>query len=282
MKFLRNSVAAMLLCLAFACNSASTNEESVQQLAQTDQKQEVEKQQAPQPPNGNKQTFENWDKKIIKNAQLNLEVEDYNSYNQLVHTNVKNWGGYIAHEEEQSTEYQKVNTLSLKVPVDQFDNVVQSLSSGKEKVIVKKISSEDVTGEVVDTRSRMETKRQTRQRYLDLLKQAKNMEEILLVQNRIDDIQLQIESATGRLDYLTHASALSTIQLTFFQVIKPGAPETKDPSFGYKVLDSLKNGLVWVGELFLLILNLWPLALLGVFIYWGFKKWRSARLKTGS
>jgi hypothetical protein len=30
------------------------------------------------------------------------------------------------------------------------------------------------------------------------------------------------------------------------------------------------------------VLNLWPLALLGVIIYWGFKKWRPAKIKANN
>jgi hypothetical protein len=290
MKLVRIGVTALLLCIVFACNEAS-NKELVAQETSADKV--GENQQAP-PPGGNKQQQPpqqpnttaivnmDWEKKIIKNADLNLEVTDYNAYNQQVHASVKQWGGYVAQETQQASEYKKENTITIKVPVDQFDNIVTALTSGKEKVLVKKITSEDVTGEVVDTRARMEAKRQIRERYMDLLKQARNMEEILQVQNVINDIQVQIESATGRINYLTHASAFSTIQLTFFQVIDASAVNPQQPGFGQRVLDSLKNGLSWMGELLLLVLNLWPLALLGIFIYWGIKKWRPAKVKANN
>ena len=84
----------------------------------------------------------------------------------------------------------------------------------------KKITSEDVTTEVIDTRSRLEAKKQVRLRYLDLLKQAKNMEEILSVQSEINGIQEQIESAAGRMEYLQHSSSFSTIHLTLLPGIE--------------------------------------------------------------
>lgn len=291
MNFIRMSVAALLLCLAFACNSSSTSERAVADnttaapITNNEQKQETppgDQQQDPQGPGKVPQPQTDWDKKIIKNANLNIEVKDYDAYNQQVHNNIKQWGGYVAQEEQQSSEFRKENVIDIKVPVEQFDNIVNALTSGKENVIVKKITSQDVTGQVVDTRARMEAKRQVRERYMDLLKQAKNMEDILRVQNVINDIQVEIEAASGSINYLTHAAAYSTIQLTFFQVLKAGEPETKEPAFGTRVLDSLKNGLMWIGELLLLLLNLWPLALLGVIVFWGFKKWRSSRLKTGN
>jgi hypothetical protein len=56
--------------------------------------------------------------------------------------------------------------MVIKVPVDQFENLMNSFSGEGIKVIEKKISSDDVTGEMVDTKSRIETKRQVRENTL--------------------------------------------------------------------------------------------------------------------
>ncbi len=66
---------------------------------------------------------------------------------------VKQSGGYIAQEEQNESDYKIENSVTIKVPVDQFDNTVSALTPGKEKVLVRKITSQDVTGEVVDTQS---------------------------------------------------------------------------------------------------------------------------------
>ena len=46
------------------------------------------------------------------------------------------------------------------------------------KINEKQITSEDVSAEYVDSRSRLEAKKQVRFRYLELLKGAKNMSDI--------------------------------------------------------------------------------------------------------
>ena len=114
----------------------------------------------------------------------------------------------------------------------------------------------------------MEAKKQVRERDPDLLKQAKNMNEILQVQNEINNIQVDIESAAGRVNYLTHSAALSTIELTYFQVLNPSANIKENPSFGKRMVDSLYDGAKWVGELLLLMLTFWPLfAVLGTVLF---------------
>ncbi len=62
------------------------------------------------------------------------------------------------------------------------------------------------------------------------------MEDILQVQEEINEIQENIEAAAGRVHYLTHSAAYSTIE----PVISSDRSQRKDketpPGFGEKVL----------------------------------------------
>ena len=220
-----------------------------------------------------------WDKKIIKKALLNLEVKDFQVFNKSIREKTKQVGGWIAMEEQNQSDYKIENIMTIKVPVDQFDFAVTQFTTEVEKLIEKKISSEDVTSEVVDTKSRLEAKKQVRLRYLDLLKQAKNMEEILNVQKEINGIQEDIESASGRIQYLGNASRYSTIHLTYYQVLNPSAKNIDEPGFATKLWASFRNGWQWIGEVIIGIISIWPLFLV-VFICWIlYKKSRSAKIK---
>lgn len=214
-----------------------------------------------------------WDKKILKTAILNLEVIDYGKYYSELRGNAKRFGAYVAQEEQTQSDYKIQNSVVIKVPVDQFDDALAALTVNTEKINEKKISSQDVTTEFIDTRSRMESKRQVRQRYMDLLKQARNMEEILNVQSQINAIQEEIESASGRIEYLGHAAAFSTIHLTFFQVLDPAASATPEkPSFASRVGSAFQSGSSWVIELFLGLITIWPLLLLSFAVFLLYKK----------
>jgi len=211
---------------------------------------------------------QDWDKKIIKTANLNLEVKDYNIYNTSLREKLKQFGGYIAQEEQSQSEYKIENIITIKIPVAQFDDAVNSISSNAKELHEKKITSEDVTTEVIDTRSRLEAKKQVRLRYLDLLKQAKNMEEILSVQSEINGIQEQIESAAGRMEYLQHSSSFSTIHLTFYQVLNGAAIDSDKPTFSTRITNAFRFGWNWVGELSIGVISIWPLllAVVGIII----------------
>lgn len=213
-----------------------------------------------------------WDKKIIKTANLKVEIKDFKSFADVVHKAVKQYGGYIANEEQNQSDEKIESTISIKVPVEQFESLLNQLPSNDSKIIERKISTEDVTGEVVDTKSRLQAKEQMRLKYLEFLKQAKNMEDVLKVQSEINDIQEEMESASGRINYLSHQSAFSTINLTFYQPLPGYIPTDKTPNFSYRIIDAFKTGLNFITEICIGIISIWPILLIAIIGWILYKK----------
>jgi hypothetical protein len=225
-----------------------------------------------------------WDKKIVKTANLNAELKNYKNFSQQLSEKVKKYGGYISQEEQSQSDYQIQNAVVIKVPVDQFENALTDLTKDVSKLNEKHISSADVTSQLVDGKSRLEAKKQVRLRYLDLLKQAKNMEEILTVQKEINDIQEDIELVNGRINTLSHESAMSTINFTFFQIVDANAKadNEKQPGFLDKVKTAFSNGWYWIGEVFVGIISIWPLLLVIILGIWIFKRKQMPKIKVDS
>ncbi len=211
-------------------------------------------------------------KKIIKTANVNLEVKDFAKFNDLVHKSLRQFGAYIAQEDQTANDYSISNRISIKVPVDQFDYMVLAMNIADAKLLEKKITSEDVSGEVVDIKSRMEAKKQMRARYLEFMKQAKNMEEVLSVQSSINDIQADIESADGRVQYLSQSAAYSTINISFSAILDANKKEDAEPSFASRLGASITAGGKGLGEIVIALFALWPLFLGASMIVLGYKK----------
>lgn len=222
--------------------------------------------------------YVDWDKKIIKTATMRLEIKDFKKYNSHVHEIAKRYGAYIADEEQNLTDYTLENVMSIKVPVAQFDNLVNVLPADDAKVQERKISSDDVGSEMADTKSRLEAKKQVRQKYLEFLKQSKNMTEVLQVQNEINQIQEDIEAATGRMNFLSKQSAYSTINLSFYQPMQGYDAPADASSFLTRVTSSFKTGANWIKELVIGLIAVWPMVLLLAAGYFLWKKNRRNKL----
>ena len=216
-----------------------------------------------------------WDKKIVKNGNLSVEVKNFKAYTSQLHQQVKAVGGYIAQEEQNESAYKIENMVTIKVPVDRFDETVLQLASDSDKLVSKKISTEDVTMQVLDTRSRLETRKQVRDRYVEILKQSHSREDIMQMQHEIDNIQAEIEGAAGRIAYLGHAAAYSTINLNFYQVLDASVKhDDVEPSLLQKLSNAFKTGWFWVSSLMVGLVGLWPLLLAGAL---GFMWWKRRR-----
>ncbi|HWB28207.1 MAG TPA: DUF4349 domain-containing protein [Chitinophagaceae bacterium] len=215
-----------------------------------------------------------WDKKIIRTANVTLELKDYNLFNTAIRLKVKSFGAYIAEEQQSETDDEITNDISIKVPVDRFEDLMNSLGGDGIKIVHKNISSEDVTGEVVDTKARLEAKKQVRDRYMDLLKQAKSMRDILDVQEQINSIQEDIESSSGRVNYLVHSAAYSTVNIKYYQFLNGVTQKEVEPGFGTKILEAFKSGGEIITNIILFFANIWPLFLAAVIFIFYIRKGR--------
>ena len=201
-----------------------------------------------------------WDRKIVKTADLSIETKSFPRFTERLHRLVRESGGYFAQEEQSQSSGEIQNAVTIKVPVDRFDELLQQLPADSDRLTDKKVSSQDVSMEVVDTKSRLETKKEVRERYLDLLKQAHKMEDILSIQQEIDGIQEQMDAAAGRIQFLGHAAAFSTVNLKFFQVLDATVVEAPQaPTLLHRIKQSFLSGWDFLSELMLGLLTVWPL-----------------------
>jgi hypothetical protein len=215
-----------------------------------------------------------WDRKIVKTANLTLKVKNFQWFTNRLHAAVKQSDGYIAQEQLSQNAGEIENTVTIKVPVDRFESLMGEMPGDSDKLEEKKISSEDVTMELVDTKSHLQTKKEVRERYLELLKQAHSMKDIIAIQNEIDDIQQEMDEAAGRIAWLGHSSAYSTINLRFYQVLDESIREEPAPGFAHRLRDAIRDGWLGLSSLLLELIGVWPLWIaLGFAVVW-VRKWR--------
>jgi len=210
--------------------------------------------------------YQDWDKKLIKTANITIEAANYPRFDQDIRTSLKRYGAYIASEEQAFSDDRKQNLMTIKVPVAYFESLLGSFASDSNRVVQKNISTEDVTSEMYDSKSRIEARKKIRERYVQLLQQAKKMDDVLKVEQEINNIQEELESASGRLNYLSHQTSYSTVHLTYFSLLT-ASPQTHKPNaFWNRLKEGFADGGEILVEIILIGIRLWPLILLGILI----------------
>ncbi|MDI2125120.1 DUF4349 domain-containing protein [Yinghuangia seranimata] len=145
-------------------------------------------------------------------------------------------------------EWSTSTTLTLKVPPGQFDKVLDGLSA-LGTVTARNRGATDITDQVVDVASRVETQRRSVERVRDLLAKATSLGEIVSLESELTKRESDLEALLKRQESLSAQSDLSTITLRVDPRPAPAAPakakESDDDGFGDSVLGALKAG--WHG-----------------------------------
>ncbi len=153
------------------------------------------------------------DRKVVYNASLSLEVKETGTQQERVMATAKKYGGYVLRTSE--------SNYTIRVVSDSLKSALNSLST-LGKISNKTISGQDVTEEFADLEIRLDNAEKTRQRYLELLKKAQNVAEVLAVEKELDRLNLRIEQLKGRLNRLQEVTTYATIYLYLEEKVKPG------------------------------------------------------------
>jgi hypothetical protein len=158
---------------------------------------------------------------IIKNAELELTVEDTDTAINRTLGIITEYGGYVVSNRAWFDGELKYATLTTGVPAENFEAMLQRLKDLGTKVTNETVSGQDVTDEFVDLESRLRNLNTTADRIRTFMDQAKDVNESLAVSARLAELEGEIEQVKGRMNYLKDRAAFSTITL---QII-PQAPE---------------------------------------------------------
>jgi hypothetical protein len=164
--------------------------------------------------------------KIIKTGSIALIVGDGKVSSVITKVNgiAKGAGGYVSDSKSQEYGDDPTSTVTLRVPVDRFESVVQQVRdqvrNGVGKVDSSSTSGQDVTASYADVNAKIQSLTAARDRFLVILSRANSIGETLSVQQRVDSVQLQIDSLRGRLRVLQDQTAMGTLTVTVSEKAK--------------------------------------------------------------
>ncbi|MPS71985.1 MAG: DUF4349 domain-containing protein [Chryseobacterium sp.] len=217
--------------------------------------------------------------KIIKTGRIEIEVGDINKAQKIIADNLKKSNAYKQGEFFSNSEEQEMLKMTIRVPNENFDNLLQSMDEGLGNVISKNIGTDDVTEEYTDVSIRLENKLAYLEKYRDLLKKSINTKDILEIQENIRNLEEEIESSKGRLKFIDDKVKYSTIELTLIKN-KPRNSVTSKIGFGNQFVDSVAQGWNNFVGFILGLISYWPFLLIIPILIILFKKWRNRKRRS--
>jgi hypothetical protein len=277
-----------LFTTIFSCGKQNNNSEIVSVNASLAdvaiEKSERSDKLLPTPPNSiqEKEASNNSQKisqKIIKSGRIEIEVGDINKAQKIIIENLKKLNAYKQGEFFSNSEEQEMLKMTIRVPNENFDNLLQSMDEGLGNVISKNVGTDDVTEEYTDVSIRLENKLTYLEKYRDLLKKSTNTKDILEIQENIRNLEEEIESSKGRLKFIDDKVKYSTLELTLIKN-KPRNSVTSKIGFGSQFVDSVAQGWNNFVGFILGLISFWPFLLIIPILIIIFRKWRNRKRKS--
>jgi len=220
---------------------------------------------------------QNTSAKIIKDGNMSLEVNDIHASKQQVDSLLHQNKAYYSNERFNNSTYEFNYILTLRIPNNHFELFIASLESGNANVTFKEITARDVTDQFIDLEARLTNKKSYLKRYRELLSKAKNIKEILEIQEKIRAIEEELESTAGQLKYLNDQINYSTLRLVLTQKKDYKYKPTERDSFAERLKQSFSKG--WNGfiDFILAVIKAWPFWFILAGIIYVFRRIRRIR-----
>jgi len=217
------------------------------------------------------------DRKLSRSARLDLTATKVTDVVAQARGIAQGAGGYTGQE---STGEDSA-TLSLAVPAEKLDGVLDQLSHLGTSLVKREMNTQDVTEQVIDVDARLATQRASVERIRALLSRATSVSEIASVESELTSREATLESLEQQRNSLAGSVAMSTVAMSIRSVAAPPPAEEDHSGFlgglagGWDAFLVFGGGLLTVlGAIAPFLLIVGPLAWLG---WWLNRRRRAAR-----
>jgi len=203
--------------------------------------------------------------KIIKHGNLSFETSDLEKTTTRIYEIVKRYKGQI----QSDREGKNYKNITIRINSDNFESLLEEISKGVNYFDTKEVSSQDVTERYIDLQARLKTKKELEGRYLELLKKATKVSEMIEIEKNLSKIREEIEAKEGQLNYLKNQVTFSTIQIYFY---KQSTDTGITNSYGSKITNAIKHGFDGMLSLFITFIEYWHIVVFVIICSWYYKR----------
>ncbi len=151
------------------------------------------------------------DRMIAYDASIDLIVKEPDSTLVTIKTLVKEQKGYIVSISS--------STVVFRVETTRLESTLKILETyGKTEN--KRFWGENVTEEYLDLGMRLENAMKVRERYLELLERAENVQAALMVEKELERLNGEIDILKGKINRLEHITEYSSITVYIKEKVK--------------------------------------------------------------
>jgi hypothetical protein len=201
--------------------------------------------------------------KLVRSGGINFQSEDIEKDYSQIKGMLGGFNAYLENENQSNDNYRKSYTLSIRVPSDHYDSLLNAISGIAYRVENKYSNVDDVTERYYDLQSRIENKKELEKRYRDILSKANQVKDILEIERNLNEVRSEIESMQGQFNYLSKQIQFSLLQVQFYEELPYELNSPKKKGFWVRISNALDNGWQVFLTIFIGLVTLWPFYVAG-------------------
>ncbi len=215
------------------------------------------------------------ERKIIKSASITVYVEDFEQKLASSIGLAQKYGGYVENSSVSShnaREPSREAYISIRIPEASLINAIDEIKSFG-KCQNENISGQEITESYFNTDARVRNLKHQEERLLEILNMAKNVDEVLRIENELNRVRTEQDQLTGQLMAWDKMVRLSLININLIEQ-QPSKEKLTGISFNVllekvregfiSALNELINGLILLAHLIGIIL---PVAVIIALLY---------------
>ena len=185
-------------------------------------------------------------RKLIRDASLTVETQEFDVLVKNIETQVKEIGGYMESSNVSGSglQYESLRNayFTARVPEDKLDEFINSVSE-EANVTNKTESVTDVTLQYVDVESQKKSLEVEQERMMALLEKADTIETIVALESRLTEIRYQLQNLESQLRTYDNLVDYATVTISVQEVerLTPVKIETKWDKMTSGFMESLYN-----------------------------------------
>lgn len=229
------------------------------------------------------------EEKLVYYCDLDIETLDYAGTMSAIKDSIKKYGGVIQSENESDDsyhwyyeDYRKTggtlhNYLQVRIPSEKYDSFLSELD-GIGKIISKSTSVDNISQQYYDTTTQIEALQIQEKNLLAMLEKCETIEDMITVQERLSEVQYELNSLQTTKRYMDVDVAYSYVNINVSEVLE--YHYESEPVKTNTFIDRLQNTLKSTGTGFLsfmegllfIVIRLMPYLLIAAVICLIFRK----------
>ena len=222
------------------------------------------------------------DRKIVRTSSMELTVASPADAAEKIRAFAESLGGYVETAQISSSQDSPSATITIRVPAARLEDAKTELRKMAVKVNSEKTDAQDVTKQYVDLEARIRNLRAQEAQYLEIMRSAKKVQDMLDVSEKLSEVRGEIEQQQA--EFAALSKQVETVAITI-SLLPQAAPESL--SLNWKPLHQLqvagRDALEGIADyastmaavvLYVPVIVLWiGTIVLGVFVSWRVVRW---------